>query len=101
MESNKTLEVRRSERKRNEQNMAVELGEKQLRSIITAIGSQGTRPTITNCSARFNGSRFMNTVENFITQINIYKEIQHINDKDAIEGLPLLLEELQYLGGKE
>ena len=72
--------------------MAVQFGEDQLRSIIAPIGSHGCRATIANFSAIFKGSRFTNTVENFITQINIYKEIQHKSDKDAIEGLPLLLE---------
>ncbi|KAJ8980956.1 hypothetical protein NQ317_001220 [Molorchus minor] len=50
-----------------------------------------TSGSFSKCRARSNGQRCHMTVDAFITTINIYKDIEKINDEDAIKGLPLLL----------
>ena len=46
---------------------------------------------LTQCAARFDGTRSHAAVEEFITAANIFKDMEGISDQAAIAGLPLLL----------
>jgi len=43
-----------------------------------------------SCSTRFGGQRDHQVVEEFITSIETYKDIENISDEDALKGLSLL-----------
>lgn len=43
------------------------------------------------CTSRYGGERDHYKVQEFITNVNIYKKVENISDDDALEGLPLLL----------
>lgn len=43
-----------------------------------------------NCPTRFHGQQDNDAVEVFIDAIQSYKDVEHITDKDALNGLPLL-----------
>ncbi|KOB68157.1 Retrovirus-related Pol polyprotein from transposon 17.6 [Operophtera brumata] len=45
----------------------------------------------TKSTLRFNGERSHAKVEEFVTGVSIYKQIEQIPDEDALTGLPLLL----------
>lgn len=47
--------------------------------------------SFTKCTLRFNGERSPSKVEEFVTGISIYKQIEQIPDDDAMTGLSLLL----------
>lgn len=49
--------------------------------------------SFSKCSARFRGQRDPNKVEEFITTVSLYKEVEAISDEEAVNGLPLLLED--------
>ncbi|XP_012155476.1 uncharacterized protein LOC101450402 [Ceratitis capitata] len=49
-----------------------------------------TKGSFTNCTSRFGGQRDHEAVEEFITSIVTYKEIESISDEDALKGLSLL-----------
>ncbi|XP_055839261.1 activity-regulated cytoskeleton associated protein 1-like [Episyrphus balteatus] len=49
-----------------------------------------SKGSFTNCSSRFGGQRDHDAVEQFITSMETYKEIEHINDEDALRGISLL-----------
>ncbi|XP_053962845.1 activity-regulated cytoskeleton associated protein 1-like [Anastrepha ludens] len=49
-----------------------------------------TKGNFTNCSIRFGGQRDHEAVEQFITSIVTYKEIESISDEYALKGLSLL-----------
>lgn len=82
----------------------VQMTTEQLQQLIEAvrIAAQAGNPTaaapapaaskgsFTNCSSRFGGQRDHEAVEEFITSIETYKEIEHINDEDALRGISLL-----------
>lgn len=46
--------------------------------------------SITSCPSRFGGQRDHQAVEEFISSIETYKEIELISDEDALKGLSLL-----------
>lgn len=46
--------------------------------------------SFSNCSSRFGGQRDHEAVEEFITSIETYKDIEEISDEDALKGLSLL-----------
>lgn len=52
-----------------------------------AVKSKGS---FSNCSSRFGGQRDHEAVEEFITSIVTYKEIECISDEDALKGISLL-----------
>jgi hypothetical protein len=49
-----------------------------------------SKGSFTNCSSRFGGQRDHDAVEQFITSMETYKEIEHISDEDALRGISLL-----------
>ncbi|XP_028042601.1 activity-regulated cytoskeleton associated protein 2-like, partial [Bombyx mandarina] len=49
------------------------------------------KSSFARCTKRYDGERNHNKVEEFITNITIYKKIEKITDEDALEGLTLLL----------
>lgn len=54
-------------------------------------GSAGkTKGSFSNCDHRFGGQRDHEAVEEFITSIETYKEIEEISDEDALKGVSLL-----------
>lgn len=53
----------------------------------TEVKSKGS---FSNCSSRFGGQRSHEAVEEFITSIVTYKEVESISDQDALKGISLL-----------
>ncbi|XP_067629920.1 activity-regulated cytoskeleton associated protein 1 [Eurosta solidaginis] len=49
-----------------------------------------SKGSFTNCTTRFGGQRDHDAVEEFITSIVTYKEIESISAEDALKGLSLL-----------
>lgn len=49
-----------------------------------------SKGSISNCGSRFGGQRDHEAVEEFITNIVTYKEIELISDEDALKGISLL-----------
>lgn len=49
-----------------------------------------SKGSFSNCSSRFGGQRDHEAVEEFITSIVTYKEIESISDEDALKGISLL-----------
>ncbi|XP_053965115.1 activity-regulated cytoskeleton associated protein 1-like [Anastrepha ludens] len=49
-----------------------------------------TKGSFTNCTKHFRGQRDHEAVEEFITSIVTYKEVESISDEDALKGLSLL-----------
>ena len=56
-------------------------------SNVTESKSKGS---FSNCCSRFGGQRDHDAVEEFITSIVTYKEIESISDEDALKGISLL-----------
>jgi len=50
-----------------------------------------SKGSFSNCNIRFWGQRDHNDVEEFITSIETYKDVESISDEDALKGLSLLL----------
>ncbi|XP_017796978.1 PREDICTED: uncharacterized protein LOC108578206 [Habropoda laboriosa] len=73
--------------------------EEQLSRLLSVLETRRTpSPTMTQgsfarCTARFDGSRERSKVEDFISTVSIYKDIEGISDENAIRGLPLLLDD--------
>lgn len=81
----------------------VQMTAEQLQSLIESVrlaavaGASAAAPaavhskgSFTNCTSRFGGQRDHEAVEEFITSIVTYKEIESISDEDALKGLSLL-----------
>lgn len=58
-------------------------------SAVTAAPAQ-SKGSFGNCTSRFGGHRDHNVVEEFITNVTTYKEVEKISDEDALRGIPLL-----------
>lgn len=54
------------------------------------VGETKSKGSYSNCSSRFGGQRDHEAVEEFITSIVTYKEIESISDEDALKGVSLL-----------
>lgn len=67
------------------------MSNEQMRELISAL-TQGRVNTFAQCTARYNGSRQHEKVDEFILQASIFKTTQQINDATALVGFPLLLE---------
>ncbi|XP_037887841.1 activity-regulated cytoskeleton associated protein 2-like [Glossina fuscipes] len=52
--------------------------------------STQSKGSFSNCTASFDGQRDHEAVEEFITSIVTYKEVESISDEDALKGVPLL-----------
>lgn len=63
------------------------LAPQQQNEVLNEIKSKGS---FANCVTRFSGQCDNDAVEVFIDAIETYKEMEQINDKDALRGLPLL-----------
>lgn len=59
-------------------------------SAIAAAAPAPSKGTFGNCQARYGGDRDHNIVEEFITNAVTYKDVEKINDEDALRSLPLL-----------
>ncbi|CAK9799791.1 Activity-regulated cytoskeleton associated protein 1 [Anthophora quadrimaculata] len=70
--------------------MVVQVTEEQLNRLLATLTTRQTSPT--RCTARFDGTSNRTKVEEFISTISIYKEIENISNENGIKGLPLLLE---------
>lgn len=81
----------------------VQMTTEQLQQLIEAVrvsaatGAAANIETVTkskgsfsNCNSRFGGQRDHEAVEEFITSIVTYKEIESISDEDALKGISLL-----------
>ncbi|KAL1488378.1 hypothetical protein ABEB36_014852 [Hypothenemus hampei] len=75
-----------------------QMSDTQFQQLLKTIMEVRTIPTqgenagsFSKCSARFDGTRSYSVVDNFLTTIDIYKNIEKISDADALKGLPLLL----------
>lgn len=55
--------------------------------------------SFTTCMARFKGEPDAAKVEEFISAISVFKDIENISDKDAVSGMPVLLEGEAATGG--
>ncbi|KOB67751.1 Arc2, partial [Operophtera brumata] len=78
--------------------MGVHLTQEQFDELLKRRVETGPTPaqtphhkSFTKCTLRFNGERSHSKVEEFVTGISIYKQIEQIPDDDALTGLPLLL----------
>ncbi|KAI8124505.1 activity-regulated cytoskeleton associated protein 1 [Lucilia cuprina] len=56
-------------------------------NVVSGTKSKGS---FSNCSSRFGGQRDHEAVEEFITSIVTYKEVESISDEDALKGISLL-----------
>ncbi|XP_011196426.2 activity-regulated cytoskeleton associated protein 1 [Zeugodacus cucurbitae] len=76
-------------------NTVIQMSAEQLNSLIgaarTAPTAAQTRGSLSNCTSHFRGQRDHEAVEEFITAVETYKELQSISDEEALKGLSLLL----------
>jgi hypothetical protein len=87
--------TRRSIRIRQEkQEMAIQMSTEQFRELLRTYQGELTvnMKIFSHCTARYDGSRSATTVEEFVTTVSIYKQVEGITDENALTGLPLLLE---------
>jgi hypothetical protein len=86
--------TRRSIRIRQEkQEMAIQMSTEQFRELLRTYQGELTvnMKIFSHCTARYDGSRSATTVEEFVTTLSIYKQVEGITDENALTGLPLLL----------
>ncbi|XP_033247537.1 activity-regulated cytoskeleton associated protein 2 [Drosophila miranda] len=75
-----------------------QMSDEQFRILIETIRSLATikedepqsKGSFSNCPVRFSGQRDHDAVDEFITAVETYKEVEGISDRDALKGLPLL-----------
>ncbi|ALC42543.1 Arc2 [Drosophila busckii] len=75
-----------------------QLSDEQFRILIETIKSLAPEPeaapqskgSFSNCGARFSGQRDHDAVDEFITAVETYKEVESISDSDALKGISLL-----------
>lgn len=78
---------------KSKRKMAINFTDEQFTQMLDRIGINSVnRASLDNCKIRFNGSRRVNTVEEFINTITVYKHIQDISDDDALAALPIMLQ---------
>ncbi|XP_073829158.1 activity-regulated cytoskeleton associated protein 2-like [Musca autumnalis] len=66
--------------------------EAQFQKLLQVMSNNVQKSSFSHCTARFHGQRDPAAVEEFLTAISVYKDIEHISDADALTGLQLLLE---------
>lgn len=73
---------------------SIQLTQEQFAELLSRIPAN-TMPNknFTRCTAKFYGERDHNKMEEFITAVKIFKEIERISDEEALKGLPLLLKD--------
>ena len=57
---------------------------------VSGAAATTAKNSISNCNSRFGGQRDHEAVEEFITGIVTYKEVEGISDEDALKGISLL-----------
>ncbi|KAI8125535.1 hypothetical protein CVS40_4373 [Lucilia cuprina] len=67
--------------------------DEQFQQILAAMSGNVRSGSFTQCTARFKGQRDPAAVEEFLSAISVYKDIEKISDIDALRGMPLLLED--------
>ncbi|XP_017493696.1 PREDICTED: uncharacterized protein LOC108381809, partial [Rhagoletis zephyria] len=83
--------LRRSPRLQS--NLTLALTNEQFERLMGAVHTSNNRVgTFSTCTARYNGERNPTKVEEFIAAISTFKMLEKINDCDAINGMPMLLE---------
>jgi hypothetical protein len=70
--------------------MAVSLSQEQFEQLLASIGS-GRRGSMTSCTAYYDGRKDRETVEAFLTAVQVFKKLENIRDDDALAALPLIL----------
>jgi hypothetical protein len=71
--------------------MSINMTEEQLQRIIAALAPASKKGSFAQCNATYDGSGGSETVETFISAVNVYKKLEDIEDENALEGLTLLL----------
>lgn len=69
------------------------LSQQQLQQLLMGITGFRFIRSISECAARYDGKRHINVVETFIDTITTYKNMNNISDSDALNQLPLLLQD--------
>lgn len=83
-----------SKTKVDEENMSIQLSDAQFKELLARIpASTMANKNFTRCTLKFHGERNFSKVEEFVTAVEIYKNIENISDEDALSGLPLLLKD--------
>ncbi|XP_073841546.1 activity-regulated cytoskeleton associated protein 2-like [Musca autumnalis] len=76
----------------SEEDMA-QFTDSQFQQLLQVMQKNNRTGSFSHCTARFRGQRDAAVVEEFITAITVYKEIESISDDDAVKGLQLLFED--------
>ncbi|XP_034479594.1 activity-regulated cytoskeleton associated protein 2 [Drosophila innubila] len=87
-----------------------QLSDEQFRILIETIKSlapqqeeqaeQKSKGSFSNCPVRFSGQRDHDAVDEFITAVETYKEVEGISDKDALKGISLLFNNIAVMWWK-
>ncbi|XP_043262474.1 activity-regulated cytoskeleton associated protein 1-like [Colletes gigas] len=77
--------------------MAIQMTEEQLLRLLSAtrrMDAPAATPqgSFARCTARYDGARCRQRLEEFVATASIFKDIESITDANAVKGLPLLLE---------
>lgn len=71
----------------------VVLSQEQFTELLSRISiSTMANKNFTRCTLRFDGEFNHNKLEEFVSAIEVYKQIENISDDEALTGLPLLLQ---------
>lgn len=73
--------------------MSVTLSEEQFQQLLSRIGTSPRHGSMTTCKATYNGLKDRETVEAFLTAVNVFKRLEHITDEDALTSLPVILKD--------
>lgn len=85
-------ETRRSQRIAGK--AMVSLSTEQFERLLSAVNRPSEKcGSFSGCSARYNGERNPTKVEEFISAISTYKAVENISDANAVNGMPMLLED--------
>ncbi|XP_063634910.1 activity-regulated cytoskeleton associated protein 2-like [Cydia splendana] len=68
----------------------INLTQEQFQQLLANIGSS-RKGSMTSCKATYNGRKDRETVEAFLTAVQVFKKLENITDSDALAGLPLIL----------
>ncbi|XP_073958417.1 uncharacterized protein [Choristoneura fumiferana] len=95
MTRRKSKELKQEDSQEETHQMAIQFTPEQFEELLSRFSSHSTtNKNFTRCTLNYNGERDYNKVDEFITGISIYKQIEGISDEDAIAGLPLLLKDI-------
>ncbi|KAH8411021.1 hypothetical protein KR222_006995 [Zaprionus bogoriensis] len=86
-----------------------QLSDEQFRILVETIKSLApqqqepepqSKGSFSNCSVRFSGQRDHDAVDEFITAVETYKEVEGISDRDALKGISLLFNSIAVMWWK-